>query len=89
MTTNKIACIFVIFAVVLISYLALQNMLFHSFSSDGSANTSFYTVTDNNNKIKLQPERLIPTLQVGRARYDNQRIVCNKNIKEHKQRVKE
>lgn len=75
--TGKINWFVVIFlAVIFTSYLVLYNASVQFFSSGSSTKISSSGGTGKNTKIKLQPDVLISKLQVGRARYDNQRIVC-------------
>lgn len=75
--TGKIIWFVVIYVTALFTlYLVLYNASVRFCSFGSSTKTSFSGGTGKYAKIKLQPDVLISKLQVGRARYDNQRIVC-------------
>ncbi len=75
--SSRITWVLVSFVVIIsILYLAVISKSLQFWSSNGSTDTSFYFNSGKNIEMTLEPEVMIPTLQVGRARYDNQRIVC-------------
>lgn len=56
-------------------YFLPHNVAFFLLSVENSTIIGFSSEKANNNNITLQPEVVISNLEVGRARYDNQRIV--------------
>lgn len=76
-----ISLFFVIFVgTFIILYLACIHKSFRIFASENGTERNFSTIFLNYVKKTSHSEVVIPTLPVARARYDNQRAVCNQNI---------